>query len=330
MFQLFKNNAKSTLSVAIASAGTASLVLQTGHGARFPTPKSPDFYTVTLDDGTNVEICRVIAISTDTLTVLRGEEATTAQAAFAIGTRVELRLTADAIEYIKTRECYRRMVQPSFNTTSFHVTGTALPTFTGATQTAVTLSNSSVRTRAPRQRFTSALSASAPVKFFTPNFELSMQDGFRFSARFGFEFVPNSGSWFIGLVNTTGAFNSVHPPSSLISGIAIGQATSGGFGREMSIWRNDGAGAAVQLALGSLFTPQSDGWYQFDLLADPVNARIDYRVRRLGISSIADVRSFFTTDIPSNSDMLAPTLYGSTLTNSNISVDWGGWGWDPA
>jgi hypothetical protein len=325
VFQLFKNNAKSTLSTAISSAATASLVLQTGHGARFPTPLAPDFYMVTMDDGTNVEVCKVVAISTDTLTVLRGQENTTAQTNFATGTRVELRLTADSLQFAQYNKMFRQHVLPSFNTTSFQLMGTALPTFAGATQAAVTLSNSSARTMANRTRFTSALSGNAPVKLFSPNFQATMQAGFRFLTMFGFEFMPNSGNFFVGLVNTTGAMNSVHPPSSLISGIAVGQATSGGFGREMSIWRNDGAGAAVQLSLGSFFAVQSGAWYMFELSAAPAAARVDYRVRRLDISSIADAASFFTTDIPPNSAMLAPALYASTLTDSIVSIDYGGW-----
>ena len=79
-FQEFTNNAFSTLSVAVSSNTQASLTDQTGHGARYPSPNAPDYFLVTLDDGTNIEICKCIAISGDVLTVLRGQEGTTAQA----------------------------------------------------------------------------------------------------------------------------------------------------------------------------------------------------------------------------------------------------------
>ena len=73
--------------------------------------------------------------------------------------------------------------------------------------------------------------------------------GYRYLTRFGFATAPNSSHFFIGLVNTTGAFNSVHPPSSLINGVVIGWA-NGALGSNLSIWRNDGSGNAVQLDLG--------------------------------------------------------------------------------
>lgn len=98
MSQLFANNAISTLSAAITTSGQTSIVLQTGHGARFPSPTAGSPFFLTLDDGTNVEICKCTARSTDTLTIARAQESTTAQSAFAAtATKVELRLTAAAL-----------------------------------------------------------------------------------------------------------------------------------------------------------------------------------------------------------------------------------------
>lgn len=98
MAQLFANNAKTTLLTAIASSGTTSVVVASGKGALFPNPSSPDFFLVTLDDGTNVEICKCTARSTDTLTVVRGQEGTTAQSSFAGGTKVESRATKETLD----------------------------------------------------------------------------------------------------------------------------------------------------------------------------------------------------------------------------------------
>jgi hypothetical protein len=103
MTQLFKNNATGTLSVAIASALTTSLVLQAGQGASFPSPTGGDFFTLTLI-GRDVngaenswEIVNVTARSSDTLTVVRGQEGTTAAAAWGVGTSVSLRMTAGTL-----------------------------------------------------------------------------------------------------------------------------------------------------------------------------------------------------------------------------------------
>jgi hypothetical protein len=78
----FKNFAISAVATAPspASAGT-SLVVTSGHGARFPAP--PFNVTIwpsaALPDPTNAEIVRVTAIATDTLTITRAQESTSAR-----------------------------------------------------------------------------------------------------------------------------------------------------------------------------------------------------------------------------------------------------------
>jgi len=87
------NNASGTLSAAITSSAT-TLTLTSGQGALFPTLGAGDYCWCTLvDTSNNVEIIKVTARSTDTLTMLRGQDNTTAQA-FAINDRLELRPTA--------------------------------------------------------------------------------------------------------------------------------------------------------------------------------------------------------------------------------------------
>ena len=98
MPQLFTNNAWSFLNGGINNV-TTSIALTAGTGARFPNPTGGDFFLLTLIglDGNAVEnsweIVKVTARVTDTLTVVRAQEGTTA-VAWASGTRVELRLTA--------------------------------------------------------------------------------------------------------------------------------------------------------------------------------------------------------------------------------------------
>lgn len=104
MAQLFTNNAATTLAAAITTTGQTSITVQTGKGALFPNPTSPDFALLTLDDGTNIEIVKLTARSTDTLTIVRAQESTTAQASFAATTtKVELRFTAGTIGGLITR-----------------------------------------------------------------------------------------------------------------------------------------------------------------------------------------------------------------------------------
>jgi hypothetical protein len=83
-----KNFAKGTLSTGI-SAGATSIVLSTGDGAKFPAPATDGAFNAVVWDSTtypdpaddpNVEIVRVTARTSDTLTVTRAQESTTAAA----------------------------------------------------------------------------------------------------------------------------------------------------------------------------------------------------------------------------------------------------------
>ena len=84
-----KNRAFSTLAADIISTAT-SLSVAAGEGAKFPA--SGDFH-ITIED----EILKCTAITTDTLTVTRAQEGTTA-AAHTAGKSVELRITAGVLE----------------------------------------------------------------------------------------------------------------------------------------------------------------------------------------------------------------------------------------
>ena len=98
MAQLFTNNAYGSLASA-ASNSTTTLTLATGNGARFPSPSGGDYFLATLigldsnGSETSWEVVKVTARATDTLTVVRGQESTTA-VAWAAGSRIELRVTA--------------------------------------------------------------------------------------------------------------------------------------------------------------------------------------------------------------------------------------------
>jgi hypothetical protein len=94
---LFTNNAYSTLASGINSTAT-TLTVATGEGARFPTVSGSDYFYVTLiDTSNNMEIVKVTARSTDTFTIVRGQDGTSGTA-FSASDRVELRPTAASIE----------------------------------------------------------------------------------------------------------------------------------------------------------------------------------------------------------------------------------------
>jgi hypothetical protein len=79
------NNAGSTLAQGLpaSGAGSTTVVLATGTGALFPTLSGSEAFKLTMLDAateTLTEILLVTAISADTLTVIRGQEGTTARA----------------------------------------------------------------------------------------------------------------------------------------------------------------------------------------------------------------------------------------------------------
>lgn len=93
------NNAISRLAGNISNADTAINLVPAG-GAQFPVLGAGDWFPATIVKGTGeFEVVQVTARSADTLTVLRGQEATVAQA-FNAGDRIELRLTAGAFTNI--------------------------------------------------------------------------------------------------------------------------------------------------------------------------------------------------------------------------------------
>ena len=95
------NNAFGTISAGINSSAT-TVTLDSGQGARFPTLGGSDhFYGTLIDTSNNVEIIKVTARSTDSMTVVRAQDNTSARA-FSIGDRFELRPTAKLFEDIQS------------------------------------------------------------------------------------------------------------------------------------------------------------------------------------------------------------------------------------
>ena len=74
----YANNAKTTLNGAITDSATSIVVVD---GSVFPTLGGGDYFYMTLEDvSLNREIVKVTARSTNTLTVVRAQNGTTARA----------------------------------------------------------------------------------------------------------------------------------------------------------------------------------------------------------------------------------------------------------
>lgn len=87
------NNATTTLAGGISASDT-TIILKAGDGSLFPALGAGDWFYGTLVNASNqLEVVKVTARATDTLTVVRGQDGTTARA-YALSDRFELRPTA--------------------------------------------------------------------------------------------------------------------------------------------------------------------------------------------------------------------------------------------
>lgn len=90
---LFTNNASAPLASSISSSAT-TIVVTTGQGALFPALSGSNYFYATLTNSSNqLEIVKVTARSSDTMTVVRGQEGTTARA-YSAADKIEVRVTA--------------------------------------------------------------------------------------------------------------------------------------------------------------------------------------------------------------------------------------------
>jgi len=100
---VFSNNASSLLASGITNSQT-TLTVQAGQGALFPAIGAGQIAAVTIEDVSgDIEVTYATGRTGDTLTILRGQEGTTALA-FASGSRVEMRITAGLLASLLQKE----------------------------------------------------------------------------------------------------------------------------------------------------------------------------------------------------------------------------------
>mgnify|MGYP003133777910 CR=1 FL=1 len=95
MVAVASNNVKSQITGAINNSAT-TLNVTSGQGALFPNVSSSGtdyFYATLIDTSGNTEIVKCTNRSTDTLTIVRAQDGTTARS-FSIGDRIEMRVVA--------------------------------------------------------------------------------------------------------------------------------------------------------------------------------------------------------------------------------------------
>jgi hypothetical protein len=144
----FTNNASTTLASSINSSVT-SLTVAAGTGALFPTLAGSNYFYTTISNvaGTLREIVKVTARSTDTFTIVRGQDNTTAQS-WTTGDTVELRVTAADLENFPQLDSTNTFAQIQTFTSGVSL-GVDLPVAEGGTgaSTADTARNNLVAAR---------------------------------------------------------------------------------------------------------------------------------------------------------------------------------------
>lgn len=121
-----KNNAVATLAANIAS-DAVSLTVDTGQGALFPSlvgDASDWFYASIVDSSSNREIVKVTARSSDTFTIVRAQDGTTARA-FADGDIIELRPVAAIFDNIPQLDADNTLSGDTVVTGSLSIQGNA-------------------------------------------------------------------------------------------------------------------------------------------------------------------------------------------------------------
>jgi hypothetical protein len=100
MPSLFTNNALTTIQTSITAVSTSVTV---NDASAFPLSVGQDYFYITMQDaiaGTHIEIAKVTNVTSNTFTIVRGQEGTTPYA-FQAGDKVELRLTAFGIKEVR-------------------------------------------------------------------------------------------------------------------------------------------------------------------------------------------------------------------------------------
>lgn len=132
MTQLFSDAARGYLATAIGS-GDATITLR-GLGNLFKTVVAPDMFKAVLQDANGMEIvyCTAHADSSNTFTLARGQEGTTARA-FAAGSVFGQRLTA--LDMTRLRDSYDQQTVSAntvLDANTEYVTGNGLRIIAGA------------------------------------------------------------------------------------------------------------------------------------------------------------------------------------------------------
>lgn len=224
------------------------------------------------------------------------------------------------------------------NSTTITAVGAAALTATG-TATAINVATTNIYTMMRKLEYLVTTAATTAVAGFrggvaqrrigTPS--ASIPGGFFFACRWGpaTGVATTTNRGFVGMTNSTAAPTDVQP-STLTNMVGMGWDAAD---TNIQLMCNDGAGTATKTDLGASFpVPTADRTNMYELVLFSPNSTtqsVGYRVTNLGTN--AQVSGTITTDIPSNTTLLAPrgwmsvggtsSVIGIALTSLYIETD---------
>lgn len=216
---LFKNSATATLAGSITSTAT-SIAVAGGFGSLFPSLSGSQFFYATLVNSSNqVEVVKVTARSGDVMTVVRGQDGTTARA-YSSGDKFELRVVAAVLENFAQLDgantfsgsnTFSQVINGSISGNAATVTNgvynngaTYGISISGNAATATTATNATSATSATNA--TNATNSTNATKLATTNFTIEQS---------GSSLVFKNGATVIASLSSTGVFTTI---SDMVAG----------------------------------------------------------------------------------------------------------------
>lgn len=211
--------------------------------------------------------------------------------------------------------------------------GLAVPTATGwspavtGTQALMTPAATNAFTRASRNRYNSAATASAAAGVRSAGHQCYRADGFFFACRFGIGASVATNRLFVGLSTTLVSLSLTVEMSTLFNMIGFGCDSSQ---TTMRLVHNDGAGAAVVTDLGVDFPVNTSSLdlYEVCLYCEPGGTTVQWSIERVieaGAKAVTPKYASGTitsTDIPSTTTGLAAHIHhGNAATAAAAGVD---------
>jgi hypothetical protein len=343
--QLFSNNSKGTVGTALTNVAT-SLVLTTGHGARFPAVAGGDFFLATLSDGTNIEIVKVTAhtANSDTLTIARAQESIAVDAPFAVqsadvpfaagragmfarswagralpswdpatGNPTKLQTNIYSNQF--------QLIKPNTGSTALVVMGGGAKT-EGGTLSHPVLATTNFMTKQQRAQWTNVVTTTnqflgmrmTDLRCFRGS--AAGEGGFFFFCRFAFPLFPASTRVFIGLASLTTGVHVTADPSGAAAhhiGIAMDAADT-----NLTIMAKDGT-TNVKNAIGAGMARAANETYDLFIFAKQNSANIGVRLDKWSSTGVNSnlLDTTYSTNIPGATTFLAPTV---AMSNGTVNT----------